>query len=601
VNVDKVRVPLSFRHKVLLSQIVLCALLVSVVFPFIEKMVYGILHRSLEESGRSLIEIITKDTKSPEELVEKLKNQEYSIFFRASLLNKQGEVIYDSHLERFFGKEYIPFCPSDHPEVAESLKKGVGFAEGYSQIFSHKFAYVAIAFIFQGKTYVLRIAFPFNQVQELVYHFKVAFVVFALALLLLFTAFMWLIFFYFTRPIEQIIGAIKTYRGESRESLPHITLKSSLSEKDDFYRLAKTLNSLSDAIRMQMEALICERNEKEAILESLGEGVIAVDASMQVTYVNGVGSRMLGIPKRYLLHKAFPKHSDKPQAPLLEKCEELLDAVQKEGSALSDSISMGDTRKIYLDLIAAPKIPGGGAILVLQDKSSHYKVLEMGKDFVANASHELRTPITIIKGFAETLQEMPELSFEVLTDITEKIVRSCERMDKLVKNLLTLADIENLPESRFQPCDLLGLVQECIHILLSKYPDVHIEFEEQEEVILPADADLLELAISNLLDNAVKYSRGAVHITIQMRVSTDEVHLTICDKGIGIPASDVEHIFERFYTVDKAHTRKLGGAGLGLSIVKTIVEKHDGTINVTSVLGQGSCFTITLPRERFRR
>ncbi|MEK7339515.1 MAG: ATP-binding protein, partial [Verrucomicrobiota bacterium] len=238
-----------------------------------------------------------------------------------------------------------------------------------------------------------------------------------------------------------------------------------------------------------------------------------------------------------------------------------------------------------------------GAIVVLQDKTSHYKVLEMGKDFVANASHELRTPITIITGFAETLQDLPDLPRDVVIEITEKIVRNCQRMDSLVKNLLTLADLENLPPSRFTECDVVAIVETCRQVVLSLYEKAKIHIEKSEESILvAADPDILELAIINLLDNAAKYSPPPAEILVQIAQLSEEVSITIQDKGIGIPVADLEHIFERFYTVDKAHSRRLGGAGLGLSIVKTIIENHHGVISVKSEMGVGTTFTILLPK-----
>jgi two-component system phosphate regulon sensor histidine kinase PhoR len=213
---------------------------------------------------------------------------------------------------------------------------------------------------------------------------------------------------------------------------------------------------------------------------------------------------------------------------------------------VTDSISLGEEKKIWLDLIAAPKAQGNGAIIVLQDKSSHYRVLEMGKDFVANASHELRTPITIIKGFAETLQDMPELPREMLADITEKIVRNCQRMDTLVKNLLTLADLENLPNSRFQECDLVALVEACRQVVVSVYETAQITIEKSSETILvSADPDILELAFINLMNNAAKYSNPPAQITIGLIQEPDEVCITISDQGIGIPPADLEHIFEK--------------------------------------------------------
>ncbi|MGE5195788.1 MAG: ATP-binding protein [Anaerolineae bacterium] len=589
---------LSFRHKIFFSQLALFCIVILLLFPFIEKAVNKIVHQSLQESTDDLIQQI-KSASSESEMINLLKVQENFVYFRVSLLTEKGEVIYDSHIMRVLKENFTPLYPTEHPEVLEALKRGVGYSEGYSQIFSRKFAYVAEVFEFQGKKYILRTAFPFTQVEDLVHNFELGFLIFSAIILLFFNSMTWLIFYRFSRPIQQIINTIKGYQTGKQETIPEITLPPKIDDNDDFGRLAKTLNSLSEKIKTQLGTLLEERNEKEAILESLGEGVIAVDAEDKVRYVNFIGSKMLGLPKRQLIGKVLPDARDKPSFLLIERCKQLLRSCQDRQAILTDSLSIGETRKVYLDLIAAPKTQGRGAIIVLQDKSSNYKVLEMGKDFVANASHELLTPITIIKGFAETLQDLPQISAEMLADITEKIVRNCQRMDNLVKNLLTLADIENLPKTRFKTCDLVALIENCYHVLLSVYPDARVEFKKnQERIEISADPDLLELALMNLFNNAAKYSKPPVEMTVSVEAMNEEVKIVIADRGIGIPSTDLEHIFERFYTVDKARSRRLGGAGLGLSIVKTIIEKHEGTIAVDSKLGQGTCFTIILPKER---
>jgi signal transduction histidine kinase len=251
---------------------------------------------------------------------------------------------------------------------------------------------------------------------------------------------------------------------------------------------------------------------------------------------------------------------------------------------------------VYLDLIVAPLAQHNGAIVVLQDKTSEFKLLEMGKDFIANASHELKTPITIIRGFAETLQDLPDISKEMLRDITAKIVKTCGRLDKLVKSLLTLSDIENLPLERFHLVDLVAIAENCKHLVAAAHRDARLTLHSAlNRAPLLADSDLLELALMNLLDNAVKYSPSPAQIEIQIAQADSQVCVKIRDQGIGIPEADIPHIFERFYTVDKARSRKSGGAGLGLSIVKTIIEKHGGWVSVESQPGKGSTFTITLP------
>ena len=194
------------------------------------------------------------------------------------------------------------------------------------------------------------------------------------------------------------------------------------------------------------------------------------------------------------------------------------------------------------------------------------------------------------------LSNETELSRETTVEITNKIVRTCDRLDKLVKSLLTITDLENFSEGRFQSCNLMSLLENCKHVLVTAYPDVELTIKGiDEQSCVLGDFGLLDLAITNLLENAVKYSSPPKKIQINVEPQGSVVTISIQDYGIGIPLKDLPHIFDRFYTVDKARSRKSGGAGLGLSMVKLVIEKHHGKISVTSEPGKGSCFTLKLP------
>ncbi|MCE5293686.1 MAG: HAMP domain-containing histidine kinase [Chlamydiales bacterium] len=231
--------------------------------------------------------------------------------------------------------------------------------------------------------------------------------------------------------------------------------------------------------------------------------------------------------------------------------------------------------------------------------SMHYKIIEMKKDFIANASHELKTPITIIRGFAETLQDNPDLPQTTTVEITEKIVLSCERMTRIIRNLLTLADIENLPLTKIAPCDLVELARQCRATIMAvhKKAEVELLYDESSDFVVSGDEALLEVAVMNLLDNAAKYAQDQPKITITIDSTPDFITLSVQDNGLGIPESDLERIFQRFYRVNKTHTKKIGGSGLGLSIVQTILEKHQGQVTVTSTLGLGSTFSLHLAKK----
>jgi two-component system, OmpR family, phosphate regulon sensor histidine kinase PhoR len=581
----------SFRQKVFFSALFTFACFLALLAPFSEYLIERMVRETLSKTSKTIIETL-KSCPNDLCMADYIQKQEKYVFFRVTLIDKHYKVIYDVRPEH---NEVIPeLIPSEHPEIDKAFKMGEEFLIGYSLQFKEKLVYLAEAFTAQGQGYVLRISIPYSQVEILIQQFRLGLYTINTIFMITFLLGIGWIFFRLSRPIRQISDTIRPYAEGQVDTLPKIEIRHKIS--NDFDTLALTLNSLSDKVRMQIRNVVDERNEKESILDSLMEGVVAIDGEGVIRYANQTFAKMVGLSRRELFGHRMA-HLKAPKKEPLGRCLNLIKIAQSLASVVTDSIALDD--KVFLDLIVVPKPFRSGAIVVIQDKSSQRQVVEMGKEFIANASHELRTPITIIKGFAETLQDLKEISPTMLAEITEKIVRNCTRMDTLVKNLLTLADLENIPQSRFQPCDLVVLADNCMHLLQTLTPGTHIRIEKSKErLMVDADADLLELAIMNLLENGVKYSNPPAHLTLHLKETKKDVIIAIEDKGIGIPPEDVPHIFERFYTVNKARSRKLGGAGLGLSIVKTIVDKHEGTLSVVSELGQGTTFTLTLPKSR---
>jgi len=583
---------LSFRQKIFLSYIAVFFLFIVLLFPFATRTVNDIVSKSMIERADELIDSL-KTTPDDYALITQLKNSKHKVFFRVGIYNDKHKVIYDSHAKRRLGPKFSQEYVIDHPEVNEAYLHGIGTFEDYSEISEQKMYYLAKSFLYHGKTYVLRLALPYQHVVDFTENFEIGFLGLATAVLLLFSMMTWFIINHLTNPIQQIINAVRPYQEGELTNIPKITIKSSNS-KDDFGKLGETLNSLSEKIQLQIDNLTKERNEKEAVLESLVEGVVAVDKDLTVTYVNNMALKFLNISKEKILNHSFDVAEQ-------TKCDELLRRAYEKGEPIVEEwITKIAGRKMYLDIIAIPKKGNSGAILVLQDKSSHYRILEMRKDFIANASHELKTPITIIRGFAETLNDFPDLPNETKVDITSKIVRNCERMTHLIKDLLTLADIEHLSESRLTETDLHEVVMNCCAMLHDAHPtaEVDVKFEEGTPYAAVVDPQLMELAIINLLENAAKYSNPPAKITVSLKRTDKNIEIAVSDQGIGISKDDLENVFQRFYTVNKAHSQKMGGAGLGLSLVETIIDKHLGKISVASELGIGTTFTISLPLER---
>lgn len=580
----------SFRQKIFLSYLSVFLVFIVFMMPIVTNWVHRIIFQAMEHRATEIISNI-KDAPNDEALVRRLKDQKCIMFFRSSIISDEHKVLYDSHTKRLLGPKFSQNYIVDHPEVMQAFREGIGYHEDYSQILNQEFSYFAKAFDFHGHTYVLRTAFPHEYVVEISHDFEIGFLGFSAFVLLLFSIMTWFVIHRLSKPIQRIITAIAPYQGGDQHTLPEIDI-GNVNPKDDFAKLAFTLNSLSAHIQNHIDMITKERNEKEAILESLVEGVVAVEDNMEISYTNYTALKLLNRQNSLLEGESFSTLHQ-------EKCEQLLKQCQEQNIPLIDTLEVNlEGKKLYLDIVAAPKKDHAGAILVLQDKTDHYKIFEMRRDFIANASHELKTPITVIRGFAEALHDNPSLPQEMQREMTTKIMRSCQRMTALIKDLLTLADIENIPSSRLHECDITALVEECRLMLAEVFPDAVVKISANKtEVTTIADVDLLELALMNLIENAAKYSNRPAHIDVNIEERAETIVIEVSDHGIGIPEVDQEHIFDRFYTVDKAHSQKMGGSGLGLSIVKTIIEKHFGTISLRSKLGEGTTFTIELPKR----
>jgi two-component system phosphate regulon sensor histidine kinase PhoR len=574
---------LKFRAKICVSNALFFFCSILILVSLLGLTGNWIVHHSLAKRVDQLARQL-ETSSSQAEATEMLKSNGVFRFYPLAFLDTQGNVLFQS-----MGLKEDLSLP---PEVLRAMEFGRGFSERTFSELNENVYFFAKKLKVGGQDSLFQIGFRSSEIDELKTGFEVGFLLVSIPLLILVSAACSLLACHILQPIQKIIDAIRPFKEGKEECLPRIVVEKERTE-NEFSHLALIFNALTDRIQKQIENLTCQKEETEEILESIREGIIATDTSANITFVNRTACHMLGTSPEKILKKTLLSVQAEA-SDLSQKCHELiLQALQTREVRVQ---TWKPAERFYLDLVATPLAHQNGALVVLQDKTSDYKLVQLGKDFIANASHELRTPITVIRGFAETLQDLPKLSKEMLKEITEKIVRTCGRLDKLVRSLLTLADIENVSSDRFKSIDLCLIIESCKHLLITAHPNVHITFKsEKESIPIYADADLLELAILNILENGVKYSTGSAQIKIDVFRIHNEVFLSIEDAGIGIPEESLPHVFDRFYTVDKARSRKSGGAGLGLSIAKTIVEKHNGRITVTSSVGKGSIFTLILP------
>jgi two-component system phosphate regulon sensor histidine kinase PhoR len=324
------------------------------------------------------------------------------------------------------------------------------------------------------------------------------------------------------------------------------------------------------------------------VLDGMGEGVLATDRQQKVLFVNAAAARLLEFPLEGAVGR--PLWELVRLEPILKGSLEAIEA------GASRTVQVGPLRERHLSVSFSPG--PGLVVLVISDVTESARYQELRKEFVANVSHELRTPLTMIRGYLETLEDGairdPEKGPEFLGIIT----KHARLLSNLVDNLLDLSRLEGQGLGKRVRVDLAALVERVMDL---RRPSAEKKGQSLDAVVAPdvpdvlGDADYLERAVSNLVDNAVKYTPegGSIRITASRRGV--QVAVQVSDDGIGIPESDLPRIFERFYRVDKSRSRDMGGTGLGLAIVKHVIQSHGGTIEVESALGKGSTFRVLLP------
>jgi two-component system phosphate regulon sensor histidine kinase PhoR len=359
---------------------------------------------------------------------------------------------------------------------------------------------------------------------------------------------------------------------------------------DEIAEVAHALDTTAARLEASFHALESKQRELAALLDSMQEAVIAVDAAGRIGWSNAVMRRIA--PGADLQGQTLAHALRDPEA---LRCIEAALARGKPSSGKALSVAPGRA----FDVNAAPT-PGGGAVAVLHDITEVARTEQMRRDFIANVSHELRTPLTSISGYVETLLEngfdLPPNAREFLTII----LKNATRMTRLTEDLLALASVESGDyKVNARPVAASALVRDALHALAGMVKDLEVKLESAEatDTVVLADEDALTQVFGNLIENAVKYGRRGERVLVGARDRKSTVEFFVQDFGPGIPSEHLPRIFERFYRVDKARSRESGGTGLGLSIAKHIVLAHGGTIRVESELGAGATFLFTLPKS----
>lgn len=357
---------------------------------------------------------------------------------------------------------------------------------------------------------------------------------------------------------------------------------------------------MADHLNDRIRTVARQRNEFDAVLTSMMEGVIALGPDGKILNLNRAAASLLGIQAEAVRGKDI--RSLVRSTPLLEFVSE----VEESGEAKETEILLpGASTKIlksYGRILRDGQGESMGVLIVLNDVTQIKKLENIRKEFVANVSHELRTPITSIKGFVETLMDGALEDREEARRFLDIIDRHADRLSAIIEDLLTLSRIEVGQEgTQLERIDtpLRDVIEAALLMTEQKAQakGIHVSIDCDDSVLAKINPPLMEQAILNLLDNAIKYSDENKDVHVQVSNSEEEIEISVKDQGMGIEHAHLPRLFERFYRVDKARSAEMSGTGLGLALVKHIAQAHKGHAEVQSEYGSGSTFTIHLPHE----
>jgi two-component system phosphate regulon sensor histidine kinase PhoR len=507
---------------------------------------------------------------------------------RLTIVAANGTVLADS--------DEAPARMENHagrPEIHDALKTGRGTAIRYSDTLQMDLVYLAVRHqITAGSPpLVIRLAIPLNRLNAAPAEFRRRLWL-ASAIILVFASWVSLLFF---RALGSRIERLKEFSrrvsGGDFRPLP-------LDRKDDeLSDLAKTLNETAATLDGTIRTLTEERNQSAAILRSMAEGVAVIGSDQRLIFCNEAFCRVLAIEGS--VPEGRPIVEVIRQSDLLESIRNALAGHESVGS----EFVIGALRTRSFSVTSAPVKSDGtirGAVIVLHEISELRRLERARRDFVANVSHEFRTPLTAIQGFADTLLAGAVKDSKNRVRFLEIIRNNAVRLGRLTDDLLKLSQIEaGKLQLEFRSLTAGDIIKPCVETarLSADGKQLALETDYDTRMEIRGDVNSLQEVLQNLLDNAVRYTPSGGRITIRAAVIGNEIAISITDTGVGIPKAEQERIFERFYRADPARSRELGGTGLGLAIAKHLVEAHGGRIEVQSEVGQGSTFSIYLPRS----
>lgn len=522
---------------------------------------------------------------------DRIKNLGKKIDTRFTVININGRVLADSQKD--------PKAMDNHgnrPEILAAHSHGQGITTRFSDTIKNNMMYYALAVMKDDKLIgYVRTSLPLSVIDERLSRIHTL-VLFAMSVSILVAL---LLGFFVARGFAKPLTAMTTIAENMSEG--NYDQRISIDRKDEIGSLAKALNKMAKNSSERLETIILEKNKLVAILAGMVEGVVAVDKNENIIHLNEAAKRILGISNNVDMDRKIWETTH-----LQEFCQIFSLALNEETEIRKKYKTVKKSKDQIVDVHASPFRDGSGELVgvvaVLYDVSELERLETIRKDFVANVSHELKTPITAARGLLETVIDDNEMSIENHRIFITKAMNQILRLSNIVTDLLSLSRLETVKMDLIRECiDLRDVVNDSIQALhpVSEEKRISIEYEEFDmslEVL--GDREALFQSVNNLIDNAIKYNSKHGKVWLRLYNEGKNAVLEVRDSGIGIETLEKHRIFERFYRIDKARSTQVGGTGLGLSIVKHTVLAHGGQLSVESFLGTGSTFKIFIPLKQ---
>lgn len=495
--------------------------------------------------------------------LEQIKNSDARITYIA----QDGTVLYDSQADISKMKNH-----SDRKEFQEAQKHGNGYAERISDTLAEKTVYYAIRL---SDDSVLRVSNTRASVLALVLRLVPSLIVILVILL--------------------ILAGIISSRMAKKIVEPINQLDLDYPEENEGYEeigpLLSKIHKQNRQISVQLENARRNQEEFAIITENMQEGLLVIDAYTMILSGNSSVWRMFQMKE--------PKTGQSVYS--LDRNEDFRKVIEyalkgQHGSALLNLDGE------FVQMIANPVFREErvvGAVLLLMNETEKIQRENLRREFSANVSHELKTPLTSISGFAEIIQD-GFVKDEDIKKFAGRIYKEAQRLIQLVEDTIKVSQLdEDVNPYEWEHVDLYGVVKDVCNNLkgIAEKKNVHL-FIDGKSLVFRTVRPILEEVIYNLCDNGIKYNKEDGTVSIHFRDLGEQVELSVKDTGIGIPREECSRVFERFYRVDKSHSKEIGGTGLGLSIVKHGVTFLGGTLNMLSEPGKGTEITMVFPKEK---